>query len=99
MLRMISSTSSPCSSVCDGRCTCGARIRDPTPLLSSYWTYLGELEGVLLLGQVLHLGVRLPVVQGHGVEVVEGHVQVVRHQRPQVHRPVEETQRPNAQKR
>lgn len=38
---------------------------------------LGELQSVLLGGDVPHLTVLLPVVQGHRGEVVEGDVQVV----------------------
>ena len=40
---------------------------------------LRQSEGVLLLGQVLHVPVGLPVVEGDRSQVVERHVKVVLH--------------------
>jgi len=40
---------------------------------------LCEVESVLLGGEVAHFAVGLPIVEGHGGEVVEGGVQIVDH--------------------
>ena len=40
---------------------------------------LGHRQTVLLSCQVTHLGIRLPVMQGHCGQIVEGLVQVVRY--------------------
>lgn len=55
--------------------------------------HLHELQAILLLGEVAHLGVGLPVVQGHGREVVEGLVEVVLNVRLEVDAAIKEAQR------